>query len=61
MDPQVRYCTSSDGLSIGYWSIGRGETVIEPDRNGPPHGEGVEPRVVDQIAPGAHGRDPCLP
>ena len=29
MDPQVRYCTTSDGLSIGYWSIGGGETVID--------------------------------
>ena len=29
MDPQVRYCTTTDGLSIGYWSIGGGETVKE--------------------------------
>lgn len=29
MDPQVRYCTTTDGLSIGYWSIGGGETVID--------------------------------
>src|SRR5262244_2475117 len=29
MDPEVRYCTTSDGLSIGYWSIGGGETVID--------------------------------
>jgi hypothetical protein len=29
MDPQVRYCTTTDGLSIGYWSIGGGEAVID--------------------------------
>src|SRR5215475_12278412 len=29
MDPQVRYCTTTDGPSIGYWSIGGGETVID--------------------------------
>src|SRR5262245_18382358 len=29
MDPQVRDCTTSDGLSIGYWSIGGGETDID--------------------------------
>ena len=29
MDPQVRSCTTSDGLSIGYWSIGGGETIID--------------------------------
>jgi len=29
MDPQLRYGTTTDGLSIGYWSIGAGEVVID--------------------------------
>ena len=29
MEPQVRYCTTSDGLSIGYWTIGSGDAVVD--------------------------------
>jgi class 3 adenylate cyclase len=29
MEPQIRYCSTSDGVRIGYWSIGSGEPFID--------------------------------
>ncbi len=28
MEPQIRYCTTSDGVSIAYYAMGEGETVL---------------------------------
>ncbi|MBI5289337.1 MAG: adenylate/guanylate cyclase domain-containing protein [Chloroflexi bacterium] len=29
MDPQIRYCTTAEGVSIAYWSIGEGPPIID--------------------------------
>ena len=52
MDPQVRYCTTTDGLSIGYWSIGGGETII--DAGQPPTHCEMEWRLAPMPTRGRH-------
>jgi class 3 adenylate cyclase len=29
MEPPIQYCTTADGLSIAYWSIGQGDAIID--------------------------------
>jgi hypothetical protein len=29
MEPPIQYCTTADGVSIAYWSIGQGDAIID--------------------------------